>query len=196
LGSFDSLYSDNSLRYEVNQTPRQPLNAGFTIYDDSLNRKYFIYRYGENADFSLNDTNAQGGQYAIRWENADKNNHFEFVSAPEDYTRLVSEGYCLEFKVRVTGSVNFDVMFMNPESPSSNPWRMKYTVNLPAGGAWQTIRIPLRNMQDQGAWVQATEQWLNPRGEFSWANVRTLRFATEQGMKGITVWFDDIKITK
>jgi len=197
LGSFDSLYNDNSLGYEVPQAPRQLLDTGFTIYDDFLNRKYFVYHWGENADFSLNDTNRTQGQYAIRWENADQNNHFEFVSAPEDFTRLVSEGYCLEFKARTTDSVNFAVLFMNPESPSSNPWQMSYTVNLPSGGAWQTIRIPLRNMQERGAWVQATEQWLNPRGEFSWANVRTLRFVAEQqDMKGITVWFDDIKITR
>jgi len=196
LGSFDSLYNDNSLRYEINQPPRQPLSTGFTIYDDFLNQKYLFYRFGDNADFSLNDTNAQG-QYAIRWGNADRYDNFNFISAHEDYTRLVSEGYYLEFKARTTSAVRFDVRFMNSESPSSNPWRMRYTVNLPSGGAWQTIRIPLRNMQENGAWLDLSKQYVEPRGEFSWANVRRLEFAAEQqDMRGITVWIDDIKITR
>jgi len=151
---------------------------------------------GENIDFSLFDTNSSNGEFAIRWGNADRYKLFYFhFDRNENFTQLVSEGYCLELKVRATGSVSFDVFFTNFENHI--PWRMRYTINIPTGGVWQTIRVPLRNMQEQGAWVETTQQWLTPRGEFSWGNVMDLVFhAEQQDMKGITVWIDDIKITR
>jgi len=177
------------------QTPRQPLNAGFTFYDDYPNRRLSIDNWGD-ADFSLYDTNNAQGIYSIRWGNADRYNAFAFTfNRIEDFTRLVSEGYSIEFKARATRPVNFDIYFFNSENPI--PWRMRYTVNLTSGNIWQTIRVPLRNMQEQGAWVEATQQWLTPRGEFSWANVRQLVFNAEHSdLKGITVWIDDVKITR
>jgi len=182
------------------QTPRQAqFNTGFSFYGDFPNRMlHGVYHWGENVDLSLFDTNSAQGEFAIRWGNVPRYTAFMFAfNRNEDFTRLVSEGYSLEFKARASSAVSFDARFMNPESPSSNPWRMRYTVNLPSGGAWQTIRVPLRNMQEQGAYVEATQQFLNPRGEFSWANVIELQFVAEQqDMKGITVWIDDIKITK
>ncbi len=181
------------------QTPRPTqLNAGFTVYDGFPNRMLNVYYWGENADFSLYDTNSSNGEFAIRLGNADRYDVLKFLfNRIEDFTRLVSEGYSIELKARATSPVSFDVRFLNPESSSSIPWRMRYTVSLLGGSVWQTIRIPLRNMQEHGAFVEAAQQWLTPRGEFSWASVNELQICTEHSdMKDITVWFDDIKITR
>jgi len=189
--------------------PRQPLNTGITIYEGFPNRELRgVYYWGEGTDFTLFNTNNAQREFSIRWGNADQGTGFVFeFYHSEDFTRLVSEGYNLEFKARAARSVNLNVRFLNDISfsldkrflrpESAIPWRMGYTVNLPAGGAWQTIRVPLRNMREQGAWVQATSQFLNPQGAFSWANVWALEFASDDSdMKGITVWIDDIKVTR
>ncbi len=76
---------------------------------------------------------------------------------------------------------------------------MRYTINeniLPPDGQWHTIRIKLADMNEHGAWLNSTQEWLSPKGEFSWANVVRLEFTAEYegGLSGKTVWFDDIKI--
>ena len=66
---------------------------------------------------------------------------------------------------------------------------------LPPDGKWHAIRIPLSDMREQGAWINAAQAWRSPRGQFSWKRVGQLEFTAEHGdMKNQTVWFDAIKI--
>ncbi len=76
---------------------------------------------------------------------------------------------------------------------------MRYVINneiLPPDGVWHTVKIPLTQMREHGAWINATQKWLSPEGKFSWKDVQRLEFVSEYGsMKGISIWFDDIKIS-
>jgi hypothetical protein len=89
------------------------------------------------------------------------------------------------------------VRFLNSEV--AIPWRMRYTINdkiLPPDGKWHTIKIPLAQMNEHGAWVNASQKWLQPEGKFSWKDVQKIEFVSEYAdMKGIYIWFDDIKLS-
>ena len=54
------------------QIPRssEPLKTGFFLYDDYPNIENSAGHWGNNADFSLYDTNSAEGEFAIRWGNA------------------------------------------------------------------------------------------------------------------------------
>jgi len=178
----------------------QPLNNGFVIYDDYPNNKYVSAGFwGDGVDFSMYDANSAQGEFAIRWGNASQYDvfYFEIAQSIKDFSSIVKDGFSLEFKARTQSSVNFDVRFLNGEDPI--PWRMRYTINegiLPPDGKWHVVKIPLTQMREHGAWVSATQKWLSPEGKFSWKDVQRLEFVSEYGdMKGVSIWFDDIKIS-
>ena len=178
----------------------KPLNAGFVIYDDFPSRDFSMGYWGADVDFSLYDTEAAEGEYAIRWGNPNQYDIFWIAFDHNgDFSKLAAEGYSLEFKARTNDVVCFDVRFQNPENASSLPWRMRYSLDdtqIPPDGKWHTINIPLADMREHGAWINASETWLTPQGKFSWNNVKELDFVCEEGgMKNRTVWFDSIKIT-
>ncbi|MDR0289603.1 MAG: glycoside hydrolase family 5 protein [Treponema sp.] len=182
-----------------NTQPPQPLSGAFSLYDDYPARDNSAGYWGEEVDFSLYDTNAADGEYAIRWGNAEQYNIFWFgFRRNGDLSRLAEGGYSLEFKARANKAASFDVRFVNPESSSTIPWRMRYTVYeavLPPDSRWHTIRIPLAEMREHGAWVNAKQEWVQPRGEFNWSNVSQLEFVAEHGdLKGVSLWFDSIRI--
>ena len=185
-----------------NPHSKQPLTSGFTLFDDYPARENPAWYWGdEDAEFSFYETDAAEGEFAIRWENAGCYNGFRFnLDRKGNLSGLAEAGYCVEFLARADKPVRFDVRFINPESPSSNPWRMSYTINadvLPPDGQWHKIRIPFQDMREQGAWVGSKQRWLNPQGKFSWEQVNRLEFAAEHNdMKGCKVWFDSIKIAE
>ena len=184
------------------QRPKEPLSEGFVIFDDYPNRDYAVAGYwGGSSDFSLYDTNSAQGEFSILWGNTTRYNMFWFsFDENGDFSRLASSGYYLEFLARTDKPVSFDVRFVNYENADSLPWRIRYTIDediLPPDGNWHKIRVPLADMNEHGAWVNKTQQWLSPRGEFTWENVRQLEFVSEHtDMIGLYIRFDEIKITK
>ena len=187
------------------QIPRteEPINDGFIIFDDYPNHQYVTVEcWGDHVDFSLYESNMSNGEFAIRWGNARQYNAvlFRFERSKSDFSVLADEGFYLEFKARTNHPMRFDVRFVNTDSLSSIPWRMRYPINetmVIPNGNWHTIRIPLQSMSEHGAWINASQQWLTPRGEFSWKNVQLLEFVSEyEDMTGQVIWFDDIKITR
>jgi endoglucanase len=182
------------------QTPRQhePYKNGFTIFDDYPGREFSCGYWDDQSDFSLYDTNAARGEFSIRWGNASRYNTFYFAfDRGGNFSEIVSNGV-LEFSARTEKPVNFDIRFVNPESSSSTPWRMSCTINdklLPSDGKWHTVSVPLKDMAETGAWVNAEQKWIPAQNKFSWSNVKQLEFVAEQGdMKGVYIWFDDIKL--
>jgi endoglucanase len=179
----------------------RPLNSGFTMYGDYPSRDFSMGYWGEDAVFSMYDTNAAEGEYAIRWGNAAQYDTFwiEF-SRNGDLSYLAASGYCLEFRARADRPVKFDVRFVNPENAVTIPWRMHYSIDekiLPPDGKWHTIRVPLADMSEHGAWINAAQAWIEPQGKFSWQNVKQLDFVAEEGdLKNRNIWFDSIKIIK
>jgi len=184
------------------QRSASPLRSGFVVFNDFPGRDIVSGFWGdEKADFSFYDTNAADGDFAIRMSDFGRYNAFWFAFPRNgNFTELVSNGFFLEFKSRTLQPVQFDVRFIMEENADSIPWRISFTVNesnLTPNGRWQTIRIPLNNMREQGAWVNSTQTWLNPRGEFKWDNINRLEFAAEhQDLTGISIWFDSIRITR
>jgi len=180
---------------------QKPLSSGFTIYGDSPSRDFSVGYWGEGSVFSMYDTRAAEGEYAIRWGNTSQYDTFwiEF-NRNGDFSFLAANGYALEFRARAEKPVRFDVRFVNPENASSIPWRMRYSINeqiLPPDGKWHVIRVPLADMAEHGAWINATQTWLNQQGKFSWKNVKQLDFVSEEGdLKNRDIWFDSIKIIK
>jgi len=180
---------------------QKPISSGFTIYGDYPSHDFSIGYWGEDSVFSMYDTNAAEGEYAIRWGNTSQYDIFWIAfDRNGDFSNLVTEGYCLEFRARTEKPVKFDIRFVNPENAASIPWRMRYSINeknLPPDGKWHIIRIPLADMSEHGAWINATQAWLGPQGKFAWNNVRQMEFVSEEGnMKNCYIWFDSIKIVK
>jgi endoglucanase len=179
--------------------PLGPLTSGFVIYDDYPNREHLSGYLGKDVEFSLYDVSAAEGEFAIRWGNAEQYNVFWFgLERNGDFSKLVKTGHSLQFMARTEKPVQFDVRFKNPESAVSIPWRIRHSINetqLPPDGKWHTIRIPLKDMQEHGAWVEVKQEWLNPQGKFSWKQVNQLEFVAEdKDLKGCRIWFDSIKI--
>ena len=185
------------------QRSLEPFNTGFVIFDDYPNSRYVsvVFWSDGNAAFSLYDTNSARGEFAVLWGNANQYSSFCFsFERGGDFSYLASEGYCVEFLARVDKPVNFDIRFIDNETARSIPWRMRYTIDeniLPPDGNWRLIRIPLADMSEHGAWLGSTRRWINPRGEFSWKDVRQLEFCSEHmNMKDIYIRFDEIKISR
>ena len=186
------------------QSPQknESVKSGFILFDDYPNSELNTgFWGGDNTDFSFYDTNAAEGEYAIRWGNAGRYESFWFAfPRKRDFSALVLNGYFLEFKALTEKPAQFDVRFIKPESESSIPWRIRSSINetnLPPDGKWHTIRIPLSSMQEHGAWINKTQQWINPRGEFTWDNIDRLEFVAEHTeMKGLRILFDSIRITR
>ncbi|MDR0457042.1 MAG: glycoside hydrolase family 5 protein [Treponema sp.] len=182
------------------QRPRsqQAIDSALVIYDDYPARDISVGYWGSETDFSLYDTRTAKGEFAIRWGNAERYNVFWFGFRNGDFSRLAREGYSIEFQARTEKAAAFDIRFINPENASSIPWRMRYTVDeklLPPDGKWHTIRIALADMQEQGAWVNAKQEWMSPRGKFSWKQIKQMEFVAEDSdLKGRTIWFDSLKI--
>jgi len=180
------------------QRLNEPLKNSFTIYDDYPNPEISCGYWDEKVDFSLYDTNTAQGEFSIRWGNASRYNTFYFAfDKGGNFSEITDKGF-LEFKAKAEKPALFDIRFVNPESPSSTPWRICYTINeniLPPDGKWHTICIPLNSMQETGAWVNATQKWIPTQNKFSWSNIKQLEFVAEHGgMNGVYVWFDDIKL--
>ena len=188
------------LRFTPPQQTQTPVSVrtGFTIFDDSFNKDFYInfsYHANEVNKAEYRNNTAAEGQYSIRWGNVNLYEAFTInFRRTTDLSQLVTAGNFLEFKARADKDAVFDVRFMNLESPNSPPWRMKYTVSVPADGQWHTIRVRLRDMEDQGGWSNLANQWVNSRKEFSWKNVTSLQFVPENNPITGNVWIDSIKI--
>ena len=180
--------------------PPEPLKSGFTIYDDYFGQGYWVIHHTRKSTFDMYDTAAATGEYAIRWGNLSKHDMYQVrFKRNEDFSSLVQSGYCLEFQVRTGKPIHFSVWFANPENASSLPWQVRYVIDeklLPPDGKWHTIRIPLSDMREDGVWIDATREWLEPQGKFSWRQTHDLTFSADSDCKDCTVWFDDIKIVK
>lgn len=188
------------------QKAPEKIRAAFYMYDDYANQGISIRHWGKSV-LDLYDTgNTPEGKFAISWKNISQYDSFYFeFNRGIDWNYLKSNGYVLQFEARTEKAAAFDVRFLNPENNASIPWRIRYAINekvLPPDGKWHTIRIPLADMQEHGAWVNNPAlpdggTWHNPQGRFSWDTIEHLDFvAEEKALPGCTIWFDAIQITK
>ncbi len=180
------------------------IRTSFVLYDDFPRSGASISAWGTEDDtrVSLYEEDAADGAYSLLWENPDQYEAVFFTLPPTiDWAYLKDEGYALRFKAKIESAqnVSFDMRFLDMEREGSLPWRMRAAINsavLPSDGAWHTVTIPLSSMNEGGAWVSATEAWLEPRGEFSWDAIDRLEFTAEQGSISGIIRFDSVEIVK
>ena len=177
------------------QKPAEKIRDGFTVFDiypDPIVAR--IDRWSCDLDLYGQD----GGKQVMSWGNAAQYGSMLFSFKGDiDWEYLKSQGYAVTFSAKTDKNARFDVRFIDREGDSAIPWRMNYTVDIPADGQWHNIRIPLASMTEHGAWVNASQQWLNPQGKFSWADIATLSFVAEENdLLGITVSLDSIKLER
>jgi hypothetical protein len=147
-----------------------------------------------NGDLDLYYQN--GDKYVLSWGNAGQYGSLFFNFIREiDWEYLQANGYAVIFTAKADKSARFDLRFTEREDASGIPWRVRTTVDLAADGRWHTLRIPLADMREQGAWINARQEWRNSEGKFTWPNVDSFAFVAEDNdLHGITVLFDTIKI--
>lgn len=178
-----------------------PDTGEIELFDDYAGAKILTESFSKEGKISFYATgNTASGKYAISWTNVERYSSIRFNFMKErDFSVLVREHYVLDMMVYTKDAgACFEVRFRNPEnSADEKPWRMSYKIDeslLHADGVWHRIRIPLTDMKETGAWK---EGWFTPEGKFSWHRIATFEIAAEQQtMKGKTILFDDIKITK
>ena len=172
-------------------------NGEYTIYKNGL-AKNLICRTWLNHirkhEFTLFDNQAEdnGGLY-ISIPNAKKYNSLPFeFNKPYDFTPFVDKGLCLEFEVKTSqNNFNLNVYFMdsldNSLGKQGYEWQARYSIRNKDGlndGKWHKVRIPLKDMKDNGTWNEAEQKWYDGEGLFTWKRIKHLRF--DFGEKDLT----------
>lgn len=175
------------------QTKTEKIRGAFTLFDNFP----AVRTAGlEHWACALNLYHPNNEKYALGWEDADRYGSFTFRFKKEiDWEFLKEQNYAITLTVKTGKPCSFDVRLINGEDASSIPWRLNTTVKIEADGNWHTVRIPLSELSEQGAWINAAQKWLPPQGKFSWSNIAGLIFtAEEKDNRGITILFDTIKL--
>ncbi|TFG48629.1 MAG: hypothetical protein E4H40_04350 [Candidatus Brocadiia bacterium] len=178
-------------------------STGFEIYADQNTPDMFVSNSISQGELNCYDQiDPMEGSYCIYCTGLAQYNSIGFDFWPDrDLTRLVQEGYSLEFWVRSDSpGSKFDVRFLDTKTddPADHPWRMRKTIdekNATWDGQWQFVRIPLRDFTEHGSWDNNT--WFGPQGRFDWAAIDGFQIVTEHhDFKDKQFWFDDIRITE
>jgi endoglucanase len=179
-----------------------PEEAGFPLYTDNIGPRVFESGWGDAGTLDYySGTDPFEGDYCIYWTGMKRYNRIGFIFRPiKDLSKLVHDGYVLDFRVRGRGPVpQFDIRFVDTKTGESgdHPWRMRTTIDntiVVWDGTWQHIRIPLDTFTEHGSW---DNEWFEPVGSFDWAAINSLEIATEyDDLKNGEVWFDDIRIVE
>jgi len=185
------------------QTPFsiKPDSIGFNIYTDFIGEKINDASYGSGQIDFYSSASPDNGQYCLSWNRFSRYNALGFDFAPDkDLSRLVSEGYAIDFMVsgNIPG-IKFDLRFTDSKTadPADLPWRMgiaidDYTADW--DNKWHHVHIPLNALQETGSWHNNT--WYNPQGKFDWKAVEKFEISTEYDVfPGRSLSFDNIHIT-
>jgi endoglucanase len=178
----------------------RPDEKGFALYTDYIGSQILESGWADNGLINFYSTaNPYEGEYCLYWTGADQYNRVGFTFKPiKDLSRLVNEGYVLDFWIRGKGSVpRFDIRFVDTKSsdPGDHPWRMRIVIDntiVPWDGTWKNIRIPLGDFTEHGSW---DNEWFEPVGAFDWTAVNSFEIVAEYGgFRDKEVWFDDIRV--
>jgi endoglucanase len=185
------------------QTPFsiRPDSTGFMIYSDYLGQN--IYDASSSSgpiDYYSTDL-PNNGIYCLYWKGFEQYNNIGFDFNPDrDFTRLVSEGYAIDFMVRGNmPGIQFDIRFIDTKTdiPGDHPWRMGATINeslVKWDRKWHHVHIPLTAFDERGAWDN--NAWYNPEGKFDWSAIDRFEISTEYPITTEKqLWFDNINIT-
>jgi endoglucanase len=178
----------------------RPDSVGFMVYTDFLGQHMNDASYGTGALNFYSSTLPNNDNYCTEWRNFSQYNAIAITSAPvKDMTRLLTEGYALDFMVRGNApGIKFDVRFVDTKTDvADHPWRIGYTIDESVSAwdnRWHHVHIDLNALSERGSWDNGS--WYNPEGKFDWARIDRFEISTEYtGTSGKVLWFDNIHIT-
>jgi endoglucanase len=179
---------------------RVPDSTGFILYDDFIAHLIAEASWPREIPDFFSTDHPNNGNFCIHWTGASLYQAIALDFQPDrDFTRLVEEGYALDFMVRGSDpSISFDMRFLDSktEDPEDLPWRMTTRVDgslVNFDGNWQHMHLPLSGFWETGAWYN---EWFNPRGDFDWSDIDRFEIVPEVTDLGENhVWFDNIHIT-
>jgi endoglucanase len=175
---------------------KKPLTKGFMIYGDGFGEGIMnVSSSGSGVlDFYANDLPAEGTRH-IYWSGVGQYDPIGFDFKHElDLSRLMENDHTLKFRVRGnSATAKFDVRFIDSKkNETDHPWRMGKTIEgIQADNTWQAIEVPLKDMEEKGAWDNA---WFPPDGaHFDWTSVDRFEIVPEhQPLDGIVFSLDEI----
>jgi endoglucanase len=177
---------------------KRPLLNGFTIYDDDFGADVInTSASGEGVlDFYSGDVPLAGTR-CIYWTGVGQYDAMSFdFKRHLDLSLLMENDHVLRFSVRGNNpAARFDVRFIDSRRNEADlPWRMGKTMEgIPADEQWHTLEIPLKDLEEKGAWEDV---YYPPDGKkFDWTSVDRFEIIPEhQSLNGIEFSFDEIFI--
>lgn len=172
-----------------------PETAPLEIYADYSPRGIRSGVWGDAAyaDYYCQDRPA-AGQFCIRLAKPARYQAAAFAfDRPRDLSRIREQGGAVELKLRSAGQPGkLELRLVGAEDGAALPWRNAAPVELAGSGGWQTLRIPLADLRETGAWKG---KWFPGKGLFDWKSVAKLEIVAEfADLKQSEVWLDDIRI--
>ena len=199
-----NVYLLKALNFNVPpQTPLtiRPDSAGFLLYSDYIGQHINDASSGAGTVNFYSPDMPNNDNYCLYWHGISQYDKVGFDFNPDrDFSRLVAEGYALDFMVRgnISG-IKFDIRFLDTKTadPGDHPWRMGMTIDenyAPWDRKWHHVNIPLSALEEKGSWDNNT--WYFPSGKFDWSAIDRLEVSMEDaGTSGKHIWFDNIHIT-
>lgn len=158
------------------QKDRESVASAFDIYNNGPVKKYVkITAVNCAADYYFGSN-----PYALEWTDVARYGNISVSFKQDiDFSSLLADGYCITMRVKTDSDVKFNVRLLDGDGNGRIPWRMDKEVTLSAGDEWQTVSIGLSDMQEAGAWLSGTNEFLSPRGEFRWDDIVAIQFVAE-----------------
>jgi endoglucanase len=185
------------------QTPFsiKPDSAGFLIYSDYIRSGIYDASAGSGIVNYYSTDLPNNDNYCLYWHGYSQYNTVGFDFSPDrDFTKLVAEGFAIDFMVRGNlAGIKFDLRFLDTKStdPDDHPWRKGITIDetdVSWDRKWHHLNIPLTSLEEKGSWDNNT--WYNPQGKFDWSAIDRFEISIEDaGTIGKQIWFDNIHIT-
>ena len=146
------------------------------------------------------ENSPHNGTYCIYWTGVGQYSAIGLDFSPnKDLSRLVNEGYVIDFRVRGdTPGAKFDIRFLDTKTGAAgdHPWRMRLTIDenlVTWDGQWHHVRVPLSDFSEHGSWDNET--WFVPQGDFDWAAIDRFEIVSEHhGLQDMQFWFDELRI--
>ncbi|MBN1895884.1 cellulase family glycosylhydrolase [bacterium] len=176
---------------------------GFTIFDEEATEAARVgFWLGDGEPNFFVEDNPASGKYCMgilypgQWCAVDF-----FFPLFRDLSDLAAADYVLDFFLRCDNpDGHIQARFEDTNDDMEElPWRMNYHVDnsvVPFDGDWQSVTIPLLNMEDQGAWDPDDRTWYNGgQGMPDWTRVQRLQFVSETAAQPESeIYLDRIRI--
>lgn len=199
----------SSLKYDVPKKTarnmswdeRAKKSGDFSIYENTFapGLRVRAWLSGDEKFCHLEKQDSLGGRFVELGKVKTYNGLYVDFFGGADFSKERSNDYVLAFEAATNQrGVKLQIYFENGE-PSQEKWRCAANVTgeiLPADGEWHTVRIPLKQFQDIGAWNDEEKKWIPSRGLFDWSRIRQIAFCNDGANITKGVRFRNILLSK